>query len=111
MTIKSVDMQVLVQKIGDVARVQQTQQQDHQARQQGFINEIQSQTQRNSKTVNETLRNEQKIVHEKQEKDGQKKENKSQRRTEAVATKESDTDRPADANLEPGRGENLDIFV
>ena len=64
MTIRSVDMQVLIQKVGDVARIQQSQQLENNSRQQEFTQQISQQTDKNVKTVNQMLRNERSYVHE-----------------------------------------------
>lgn len=69
-------MQVLVQKVGDVARIQQVQQSEHNNRQQQFAQQIEQQTEKNSQTVNQPLRNESKLVHEKQEREKKSKKNK-----------------------------------
>lgn len=71
MTIRSIDMQVLVQKVGDVAKIQQAQQSDHTNRQQEFAQQIAQQTEKNTKTVNQPLQNQSKLIHEKQEKERQ----------------------------------------
>lgn len=76
MSIRSIDMQVLVQKVGDVARIQHTHQVDHDKRQQEFVQAIAQQTQHNTKEVNQMLRSEHAEIHQRQEK--QKKEKNSQ---------------------------------
>ena len=72
MTIKSIDMQVLVQKVGDVAKIQQAQQTGNNHRQEEFIKNINEQTDRYTKTVNKTLQSEQKKVNQKEEKKSQR---------------------------------------
>ncbi len=69
MTIRSVDMQVLIQKVGDIARIQQSQQLENNSRQQEFAQQISQQTDKDAKTVNHLLKNERAHVHEKQEKE------------------------------------------
>lgn len=67
MTIRSVDMQVLIQKTADVARIQQSQQLENNSRQQELAQQISQQTDKNAKTVNQLLRSERSPVHDKQE--------------------------------------------
>ncbi|MGI5911175.1 MAG: hypothetical protein ACOX6E_01160 [Syntrophomonadaceae bacterium] len=55
MTIKSIDAQVLVQKISDVAKIQQAQQLGNNHKQDEFINSIYKETEKYSKKVNEAL--------------------------------------------------------
>ncbi|MEN6349781.1 MAG: hypothetical protein ABFD08_10355 [Syntrophomonas sp.] len=69
-------MQVLVQKVGDVARIQHTQQIDHDKRQQEFVQAISQQTEHNTKEVNQMLKSEHAEIHQRQEK--QKKEKNNQ---------------------------------
>lgn len=69
-------MQVLVQKVGDVARIQHTQQIDHDKRQQEFVQAISQQTEHNTKEVNQMLKSEHAEIHQRQEK--QKKEKNDQ---------------------------------
>ncbi|MDD2510037.1 MAG: hypothetical protein PHP26_01370 [Syntrophomonas sp.] len=106
MTIRSVDMQVLVQKVGDVARIQQSQQLENNSRQQEFVQQISQQTDKNAKTVNQMLRNEQAYVHEKQEKEesGKKKRTKKGK-SEKMANKDK-----MEARLN-NPGNKLDITV
>lgn len=67
MTIRSVDMQVLVQKVGEVTKLQQTEKTDQQVRQQAFLEQIAQQTEQTSKTVNQTPASEAALIREKQE--------------------------------------------
>lgn len=69
-------MQVLVQKVGEVARIQHTQHIEHDKRQQEFAQAIARQTEHNTKEVNHMLKSEHAEIHQRQEK--QKKEKKSQ---------------------------------
>jgi hypothetical protein len=71
MTIKSIDMQVLVQKVGDVARIQQAQQIGHNHRQEEFVKNISQETDKYSKTVNKPGESQHKKVDEKEEKEKQ----------------------------------------
>jgi len=66
-------MQVLVQKVGDVARIQHTQQIDHDKRQQEFVQAIAQETQHNTKEVNQMLKSEHAEIHQRQEKQKKKK--------------------------------------
>ncbi len=68
MTIRSVDMQVLVQKSGEVSRIQQNQRMDHIHRQQDSEGHIVKQTFELAKQIKQTQRGETSYVDEKQEK-------------------------------------------
>lgn len=103
MTIKSVDMQVLVQKVGDVAKIQQAQQTGNNHRQEEFIKNINEQTDRYTKTVNKALQSEHKKVHEKEEKEKQ-----SRKRYRGSNKQENEEDKSNSGNES---GSNLDIIV
>jgi hypothetical protein len=103
MTIKSVDMQVLVQKVGDVAKIQQAQQTGNNHRQEEFIKNINEQTDRYTKTVNKALQSEHKKVHEKEEKEKQ-----SRKRYKGSNKQENEEDKSNSGNES---GSNLDIIV
>ena len=105
MTIRSVDMQVLIQKVGDVARIQQSQQLENNSRQQEFAQQISQQTDKNAKTVNQMLRNEQAFVHEKQEQESGKKKQAKKGKSEKIANRDKTDTRPNK------RGNKLDIIV
>jgi hypothetical protein len=106
MTIKSIDMQVLVQKVGDVAKIQQAQQAGNNHRQEEFIKNISEQTDRYTKTVNKTLHSESKKVNEKEEKE-------KQSRKKHTAKKEEGKDKSGESKLQtPSEsGGNVDIIV
>lgn len=104
MTIRSVDMQVLVQKIGDVARVQQTEKSDHQSRQQQFLQQIAQQTEINSNVVNQALASESTLIRDKQsDKKNKRSSPKKQPQTSA------DDQQVSEWGSDPDRGSNLDI--
>ncbi|MGS0764287.1 hypothetical protein [Syntrophomonas curvata] len=105
MTIKSIDMQVLVQKVGDVAKIQQAQQIGNNHRQEEFIKNINQETDRYSKTVNKPGESRHKKVDEKEEKEKQ-----SQKRYRGG---KKDHEEPGDkTNPAPsGSGSKLDIIV
>lgn len=106
MSIRSMDMQVLVQKTGDVARIQQIQNQENNFRQQEISSNILENTNKKSQTVNKTQSNEGKLVHEKQEKEEQSKKNKNKR---GNSVKKENTEEHQ--QLDPNRGTNLDILA
>lgn len=103
MTIRSVDMQVLVQKVGEVARVQQTEKSDHASRQQQFLEHITQQTETNSNAVNQASANESVLIREKQEQ--KKKARSAKKDREREEAEESQTQWASD----PDRGSNIDI--
>ncbi|HWP98611.1 MAG TPA: hypothetical protein VN426_17345 [Syntrophomonadaceae bacterium] len=106
MSIRSVDMQVLVQKVGDISRIQQTHQVEENNRQQEFNQAIVQQTDHNSKEVNQSLRSEEAYVHERQEK--QKKEEKGQ---EKKGKKEDTANTDNKSQNMSQSGHRLDITV
>ena len=107
MSIRSTDMQVLIQKVGDVAKLQQIQQHEVNLKQQEFNSQILDQTVKNTHTVNQTLRDESALVHEKQEKEEKSKKNRNKKGN--ADNKENSKEQHR--NLEPGRGDKLDIRV
>lgn len=104
MTIRSVDMQVLVQKVGEVTKLQQTEKTDQQVRQQAFLEQIAQQTEQTSKTVNQTPASEAALIREKQE----EKKKKSPPKKNAGSS-ESDEEEGTNWASDPNRGSNLDI--
>lgn len=106
MTIKSIDMQVLVQKVGDVAKIQQAQQTGNNHRQEEFIKNINEQTDRYTKTVNKALQSENKKVHEKEEKEEQ-----SRKGYKDSDKKENDEDKDNKLQSSNQSGTNLDIII
>lgn len=79
MTIRSIDMQVLIPKVTDVAKVQQIQQQENTARQQENANNIIRETIKNTNTVNQPLRDESALIHRKEEQEKNFKKNKQKK--------------------------------
>ncbi len=106
MTIKSIDMQVLVQKVGDVAKIQQAQQTGNNHRQEEFIKNINEQTDRYTKTVNKALQSEHKKVHEKEEKEKQSR--KRYRDSNKKENEEATDNKPQSCNES---GSTLDIII
>ena len=106
MSIRSIDMQVLVQKVGDVAKIQQTQQLENSNRQQESAQQIGQQTQIDVKTVNQPLKNERAHVHEKQEKEQQEK--KSRTKKGKGSQTENNENSEKDGNKQ---GNHLDITI
>lgn len=107
MTIRSIDMQVLVQKTGDVARVQSAKLEEHALRQQDFNQQISKETLKNSSSVNQTLKDEAAYIQEKQEKQNKKRKQKN---------KEEDKEKAENSDKENimkngNRGNNLDILI
>lgn len=101
MTIRSIDMQVLVQKVGDVAKIQQAQQVGS-YQQEEFANKIAKETDKFSKTVNKTGESRHKKVDEKEEKERQ-----SRKRYRNKKDVKTDDEKTSDS----GNGGNLDIIV
>lgn len=105
MTIRSIDMQVLVQKVGEVAKIQQTEKTDQQVRQQSFLEQIAQQTQQVSTTVNQTPTTDPSLIREKQ----------SERKRKPHTKKDKgNPSGPEDEEVlnwsdDPNKGSNLDI--
>lgn len=106
MTIRSVDMQVLVQKVGEVGKVQAAQQADYNTRQQETIQDIGKQNEKLSKTVNQTSANQSKLVHEKHEK-----EKKSPKKTEKRGNKKQREKTNKLLEINEAKGNNIDIKI
>lgn len=106
MSIRSIDMQVLVQKVTDVAKVQQAQQLESSNRQQESAQQISQQTNIDVKTVNQPLKNQNAHVHEKQEKKDDEKKSKAKKGNSKK--EENNQKNTVDGNL---NGNHLDIIV
>lgn len=106
MTIKSIDMQVLVQKIGDVAKIQQAQQIGNNHRQEEFVKNISAETDKYSKTVNKPGQSQHKKVDEKEEKE---KESRKRYKDGSKKHSEEPEDKKNPAKIESGN--KLDIIV
>lgn len=106
MSMKIMDMQVLIQKTADVAKIQHVQNQESNVRQQESANQIAAQTQQNTHSINRTPEHQAKLVHEKQEKEEDAKKNKKKR---GNVGKEANNKK--DDQLDPDRGNKLDIMA
>lgn len=106
MSMKIMDMQVLVQKTADVAKIQHVQNQESNIRQQEMANQIAAQTQQNTHSINKPPENQAKFVHQKQEKEEETKKNKKKR---GNVRKEENTEEQK--HLDPDRGNKLDILA
>lgn len=110
MTIRSIDMQVLIPKVTDIAKIQQVQLQENTARQQENINHNAQETFKNTNTVNQLLKNESALVHEKEEQEKKFKKNKEKKgkRENKPNTKNSSMN---SFPVEPQRGNTIDIKI
>jgi len=107
MSIRTTDMQVLIQKTTDVAKLQNIHQQELAAKQHEFNNLNIEQTMKNTHSVNKTLRDESALVHEKQEREKNSKQNQNKE-----GNGKSEENKKEEQKLfEPGRGINVDIVV
>ena len=107
MTIRSMDMQVLIQRVNDVSRVQQVNQQENNTKQQEFNNQISNQTAQNTHAVNQALRDESALVHEKEKQEKKSKKNKEKK----GITDNKENTNEEHVRLEPNRGNNVDIII
>ncbi|MGE5390550.1 MAG: hypothetical protein ACM3PE_05740 [Deltaproteobacteria bacterium] len=108
MSIRSVDMQVLVQKTGDIARIQAANQVEGQHKLMENTQNINVQNENIARRVNDPLRNESKLVHEKEEQE--KNQKKRQRQQEG----EEETRKDKEAAKNKGKAEgnhHLDITI
>lgn len=104
MSIRSLDMQVLVQKASDVAKVQHNQHQEIISRQDEFAQNIIRQTTQNSKTVQNTNKSEKGLIQEKPNQDKRKNQ----------AKKRGPTSEQKDNKLNPnntGCDNKIDILI
>ena len=106
MSMKIMDMQVLIQKTADVAKIQQVQNQETNLRQQEMTNQIAAQTQQNTKNVNKPQANQSKLVHEKHDKEEQAKKSRKKR-----GNKEKKENTEDCKQIDPIRGNSLDILA
>lgn len=106
MGMRIMDMQVLIQKTTDVAKIQQVQHQETNLRQQEMAHQIVAQTQQNTQTVNKPQANQAKLVHEKQEKEEEQK--KSRKKRGNNGNEENTEEHKL---LDPNRGNKLDILA
>lgn len=106
MTIRSIDMQVLVQKVGEAAKIQQTEKTDQQVKQQSFLEQIAQQTQMVSTTVNQTPASQPGLIRDKQSGRNKKKLSNQKKREGASGVEDEETLTWAD---DPRKGSNLDI--
>lgn len=100
MTIRSVDMQVLVQRVGDVSKIQHAQQVQNNYKQQENAQQIMQQTTTVSKSVDQSREAESKRVREEKEKEKKRNPRKGQ--------PEKDDDKRADSEV---TNNGIDIIV
>ncbi len=67
MTIRTVDMQVLIPKSSEIAKLQQVQQQENQVRQQENTQQINAETVKTTTNVNDPQKSEASHIYDKQE--------------------------------------------
>lgn len=110
MGMRIMDMQVMVQKTGEVAKIQQAQLQENNFRQQEIGSSIVANTNKNTHSVNKPEANEGKLVHDKQE--GEKGSGKNKKKKGNSENKENTKDNADEhKQLDPNRGTNLDILA
>lgn len=109
MTIRSIDMQVLVQKVNDVGKIQNAYQQENNARQQENANQIVQQTVKNTQTVSQSVRSESALIHEKEEKE-KKSKKKMQKKGDSENT-ENNRNSKQQTTINRVQGRNIDIIA
>lgn len=73
MTVRTVDMQVLIPKLSEVARVQQVQQQENNNRQQELMAQMVQSTARNDTSISQLPGSENVLIRERREKEKNRK--------------------------------------
>jgi hypothetical protein len=111
MTIRSVDMQVLIPKVPDVARLQNEQQQTHLSRQNEFAEQMQAQSARMAQTVAQTNKDEDVHIQEKQEREKKRKKNKQSEEQEEQDNNNETRKPPGGVILVPKEHHKLDIKI
>ena len=107
MTIRSVDMQVLLPKVSDVARIQQIAHNENNVKQQEQNQMIMHQTARTSQSVNQLSKDEQARLREKEEKEKKEKKYEQKRGN----SKNIENTNEVNAKTKQNSGFNLDITV
>lgn len=108
MSIRSVDMQVLVQKTGDIARIQAAHQVEGQHKMMENTQNISAQNENIARRVNDPLRNESKLVHDKEEQEKDQKKKQRDKDNEGETRKEQDT---AKNKVKDAGNHHLDITI
>ncbi len=107
MTIRSLDMQVLVQKVGEVARIQQTEQTGANRQQQEFAQAINAQTTKNSQATREIDQHKtEPKTHKDKEKPGQKAKKEARKKAEI-----DEENSMGEFDPHPDKGHNIDIKI
>lgn len=111
MSMKIVDMQVMLQRTSEVSRVQHIHQQEHDLRQQEFIAQMAVQTEKAESEVRRTPKNEESVIREKpeREKNSEKRDKKEGKQETGENTENKDQN--AQKMIADSRGAKVDIKV
>ncbi|MGE5416624.1 MAG: hypothetical protein ACM3UZ_07665 [Acidobacteriota bacterium] len=111
MSMKIIDMQVLLPRASEVSRVQQIHQQEHDQKQQEFIAQMAVQAEKAEAEVRRTPRNEESIIREKPERE--KNSEKRQKKEGKQETEENTENKDQNAlkKMADPRGAKVDIKV
>ncbi|HOV43475.1 MAG TPA: hypothetical protein PLE01_06140 [Syntrophothermus lipocalidus] len=106
MTVRTVDLQVLIPRSSEVARVQHNQQQANQNQQQELTAQLLQQTVRNENTINPSLEGQKALIREREEKG-----KKDKKRQAAAGKTENEENKLEQGPLweSPGLGGRIDI--
>jgi hypothetical protein len=104
MSIRTVDMQVMLPKASEVSRVQQIQQHENTLQQQDSASQIANQAVKTETTVNKTPRDEAALIRERQEK--QKKQGKKGGNDETKQNNDND-----ELETKPGSGDSKGLRI
>lgn len=105
MSMRTVDLQVLIPRSNEVARVQQVQQQVNQNQQQELTAQLLQQTAKNERSINPSREGEKVLIREREEKE--KKEKKSKR--QAGKPEEEENNFNHESRARSGLGSRIDI--
>ncbi len=106
MTIRSLDMQVLVQKVGEVARLQQTEQAGAHRQQQEFAEAINAETIKNSKAPREIDQHKAELTTKKDKEKHKKKSSQGSEKKPGI-----NDESMASEFIDPDKGNNVDIKI
>lgn len=105
MSMRTTDLQVLIPRSSEVARVQQVQQQANQNQQQEVAAQLLQQTVKNESSINPSLEGEKVLIREREERE----KNEKKRRNAAGKTEEEENRLREKPSVSPGLGGKIDI--
>ncbi|MGE5397868.1 MAG: hypothetical protein ACM3MK_10095 [Chitinophagales bacterium] len=110
MTIRTVDMQVLIPKVSDVSKVQQIHQQENNARQQEFASHMNQKAVKIETTVNRSAEDAAVLIREKQERE-KRQNNKEKKEGSSESKENNETSKPLAEPRGHLSGNSIDIII